>query len=458
MKLNLLIVEDELIVAANIKSVLLTAGHTICGVARSVRSALDILQNHRPDMVLIDIYLKGEMSGIDLAFQLNEKNIPFVYISANSSREVLEDAKATGPYGFIVKPFREKDLLISLDIAWYRHEFHLQNKPIPYKNSTSPTLGEAAENGIIGRAPLLNTAIMQAKQVANTDTSVLLLGESGTGKEQLARYIHYLSGRRLKPFITVNCAALPPHLFESELFGHEKGSFTDAFEKKIGKFEQADEGTIFLDEIGELPGSLQVKLLRVLQEKEIQRIGGNQLISINVRIIAATNRVLEKEIADGRFRPDLYYRLYVFPITMPPLRERSEDIPLLTEHFIRAYATKIGKVVTEISTTALVDMMQYQWPGNIRELQNLVERAVLMSTDTCIHKIPLPEKTDIPQTVAAPLPKTMEEMERDHIMEVLKYCNYKLSGPGGAAEILNVSPAVLSTRIKKLGIIKTHFY
>jgi len=292
--------------------------------------------------------------------------------------------------------------------------------------------------------------------VARSETSVLLLGETGTGKEKIAECIHMLSSKKARPFVKVNCAALPSTLIESELFGHEKGAFTGAMEKRIGKFEQANGGTIFLDEIGEMPVEMQVKFLRVLQEKEIERIGGKETLKIDVRIIAATNRVLEREIAEGRFRMDLYYRLSVFPITLPPLRERKEDIPLLANHFLVYYSRKLGKQINNITSDALNKLIQYDWPGNIRELENVIERSVLLTAKNIISDIVLPESQKrVP--VSGPI-KTIEENERDYIISVLRKCKGKISGPGGAAELLNINVSTLNSRIKKLGIKKEHYF
>ncbi len=257
-------------------------------------------------------------------------------------------------------------------------------------------------------------------QVAPTDTSVLILGESGTGKERIADSIHNLSPRKNKPFVRVNCAVLPSTLIESELFGHEKGAFTGAFDKRIGKFEKADKGTIFLDEIGEMPLDLQVKLLRVLQEKYIERIGSKDVTKVDVRIIAAINHKLEKEVAEGRFRLDLYYRLNVFPIELPTLRERTEDIPDLAYHFINYYNRKAGKKITELSDKVMKDMTSYDWPGNIRELENLIERSVLLTKGTVIENISLPVvKKEISNTQDLHI-KTIHENERDYVIAVLK--------------------------------------
>jgi transcriptional regulator with GAF, ATPase, and Fis domain len=295
-------------------------------------------------------------------------------------------------------------------------------------------------------------------QVAPSDTSVLILGESGTGKEKIADCIHNLSPRKGKPFIKVNCAALPATLIESELFGHEKGAFTGADDKRTGKFERANGGTIFLDEVGEMPVGLQVKLLRVLQEKEIERIGGRDTIKVDVRIIAATNKNLEKEVADGHFRLDLYYRLNVFPVTLPALRDRKEDIPALAYHFMNYYNHKAGKKISGIAEKVLRKMMTYNWPGNIRELEHLIERSVLLAKGTVIEDILLPtvEKKDgiaVPEDNSM---KTIVENERDYIISVLKKCNGRIWGPGAAAEILNINPSTLKSKMKKLGIKKEY--
>lgn len=269
-----------------------------------------------------------------------------------------------------------------------------------------------------------------------------------------------MSTRKDKPFVKVNCAALPATLIESELFGHEKGAFTGAHEKRIGKFEKADKGTIFLDEIGEMPIELQVKLLRVLQEKEIERIGGVETIKTDVRVIAATNKNLEKEVAEGRFRLDLYYRLNVFPILLPSLRDRTEDIPALAYHFMDHYNLKSAKKISGFSDDALKKMMAYDWPGNIREMENLIERSVLLAKGNIIEHLPLtiPQKARDESTTDAFRIKTIQENERDYIMSVLKISNGRIWGAGGAAEILNIPPSTLKSKMKKLGIKKGYIH
>jgi DNA-binding NtrC family response regulator len=320
---KILIVEDEFIVAYDLKIMLTKAGYLVAGIATSVERARQLIEQKKPDWVLLDIILKGDETGIDLARELLQKRIPFLFISANTDQTTLEAAKATQPYGFLVKPFRERDLFVMLDIARYRYGIEMGYiNDTPSENQKSVVEIE----GIIGNSKVLLDSLAKIKIVAPTNTSVIILGESGTGKERVAQAIHQQSARKNQPLVTINCAALPFNLIESELFGHEKGAFTGANQKRIGKFEQAHGGTIFLDEIGELPLDAQVKLLRVLQEKEIERIGSDTTIKVDVRIIAATNRNLEQEVSEGRFRLDLYYRLNVFPIALPALRERKEDI------------------------------------------------------------------------------------------------------------------------------------
>lgn len=639
---KILIVEDQFVEAKYLQSMLEKAGYTVCGIARSVVAAREIIAKEKPSLVLLDIFLSGKLTGIDLAGELKEEDLAFIYLSANSNEETLNAAKATQPYGFLVKPFREKDLLIALEIAFYRHEqsneamwrmemkvqkalqqiavnpggwstkllaaanvlqqlipfdclsvkfkpveasvfsgclflragfdeyqtigIHelstisrlkvadieqlLKNTPAddgagwyngpdftglfqkhPMKALLAKTFGfssnmvlpflspdnftfslsffrktpdgynaeklnslfrlqqpmlavmgsisrqdkkealamhyqpaapaQAAKESlacfrdIIGNSPALLNVMDLINQVAPTGTSVLILGESGTGKEKIAGCIHACSDRHGQPFVKINCAALPPTLIESELFGHEKGAFTGATERRIGKFEQADKGTIFLDEIGELSLELQVKLLRVLQEREVERVGSRQVLKIDVRIIAATNRNLEKEVATGKFRLDLYYRLNVFPILLPALRERIEDIPALTAHFIQHFNRKTGKKVSGISEKLAKKLASYSWPGNIRELEHQIERAVLLCKGTVIEDIFLPEFIREPENqLADNRTKTIQENERDHILSVLKKCNGKIWGPGAAAEMLNLPPSTLKSRMEKLGIKK----
>ena len=633
---KILIVEDEFIVAHDLQMILQRAGYQVVGIADSVKNAQAILEKHQVDLVLLDIYLKGRLTGIDLAYDLMKSQIPFIYVSANSNEKVLEAAKSTCPYGFIVKPYRERDILLSIDIARYRKEnsnnmkmsserfmqdfivdismksltwqkkilaiaaafqpyipfdfialsgiakdgkryseigitrknfdqydlftaneflkyaglsraeydtinqlvpettadaiyigddFEGVKKAAPMKNLIATTYHLYSnlvktfylENGdqisfsfysrteniyqpahmellnflsgtlekklvhiielekagtetvlhqesgnypvakknfenIIGKSTALLSVLDKIKIVSPTDTSVLITGESGTGKEEVAKSLHRLSYRSAKPIVAVNCAALPADLIESILFGHEKGSFTGAVNTRIGKFEEANGGTIFLDEIGEMPFDLQAKLLRALQEKEIERIGGKQPIKVDLRIIAATNLNLEKEIAKGRFRLDLFYRLNVFPIHVPPLCRRKTDIPLLAEYFVQKHAKAVGKNITEIPADFIDRLMLYDWPGNIRELEHVILRSVLLSSNGKLNPDHLELGTKNEEPLSQNGIKTIIDNERDHIIRVLELCKGKVAGSGGAAELLGIPATTLSSKIKKLDI------
>ncbi len=303
---------------------------------------------------------------------------------------------------------------------------------------------------IISLSDKLKKVLQKVEQVASTDASVLILGETGTGKELLARAVHNISERRKRPLVKVNCAAIPVNLVESELFGHEKGAFTGALTRKIGRFELADGGTIFLDEIGDLSPDLQAKLLRVLQEGEFERLGSTHVTKVDVRIIAATHRDLEKAIIEGDFREDLYYRLNVFPIVLPPLRERKDDIPLLARHFVVKYSGKIGKTIEVIPQKVIDTLIGYNWPGNVRELENIIERAVIISRGYHLELGDWLTGKKSRQTESHLL--TLEELERKHITETLESNGWRVSGNKGAAKILGIKPTTLEARMKKLGI------
>ncbi|OOG76852.1 hypothetical protein B0E43_06920 [Algoriphagus sp. A40] len=311
---------------------------------------------------------------------------------------------------------------------------------------------------IIGSSGPMKEVYEKLETVSKTDTSILIMGETGTGKELLARAIHNCSGRKRRLMVKVNCASIPENLIESELFGHEKGAFTGAHERRIGKFELANQGTLFLDEIGELPLHLQPKLLRALQELEFERVGGQNTIKTDVRIIAATNRNLEKAVYEGSFRSDLYYRLNVFPIVIPPLRDRKEDISPLAAHFLHKYSQKTGRNVTAISSSAMKSLLAYSWPGNVRELEHLIERSVLLCKGSILKSVVLPTEMGLSNVaVSGPeILKTHEENERDHILHVLERCGGKIFGKGGAAETLGLNVSTLNSKIKKLGIQKAN--
>jgi formate hydrogenlyase transcriptional activator len=309
---------------------------------------------------------------------------------------------------------------------------------------------------VIGRSAGLKKILKRVEEVAGTDSSVLITGETGTGKELIARAIHQLGKRKHRALIKVNCAALPVGLIENELFGHEKGAFTGAISKKIGRFELADGGTIFLDEIGDLPQEVQAKLLRVLQEHEFERIGSTQTIKVNVRVIAATNRNLEKAVRQNSFRADLYYRLNVFPIHLPPIRERKEDIPLLTRFFVNKHMIRMGKRIEEIDRETMSRLRAYSWPGNIRELENIIERAVILCKgpsleieDELLPSLDLPDQEENQ-------PLTLEKVEREHILKILEKTRWVVDGQKGAAKILKLHPSTLRSRMQKLGIQRDH--
>jgi formate hydrogenlyase transcriptional activator len=310
---------------------------------------------------------------------------------------------------------------------------------------------EQVFEGIVGGSAALQRVLRQVEVVAPTDSGVLILGETGTGKELIARAIHNLSARRDRPFIKLNCAAIPSGLLESELFGHEKGAFTGAIMRKAGRFEAADKGTLFLDEVGDIPLELQPKLLRVLQEHEFERLGSTRTQQVDVRVIAATHRDLKQMVENGEFRSDLYYRLHVFPLPVPPLRERGEDVPLLVRHFVDEYARRMNRRIETIPPRAIRALRSYSWPGNVRELQNFIERAVILSPGSVLHPPVSELKEAVIQTPGSE-PRTLEEMEREHVMRAVRASNWVIGGPNGAAARLGMKRTTLAYRIRKLNI------
>jgi len=307
---------------------------------------------------------------------------------------------------------------------------------------------------IIGSSPALESVLEQVERVAPTDSTVLIQGETGTGKELIARAIHNLSSRFGRPFIKLNCAAIPFDLLESELFGHEKGAFTGAIAQKIGRFELADKGTLFLDEVGDIPLALQPKLLRVLQEQEFERLGSGRTHQVDVRLVAATHRNLAEMVKRSEFRSDLYYRLNVFPVSLPPLRARRADIPALVEHFVEIYARRMNKQIDHVSPETMAALASYQWPGNIRELQNFIERSLILTSGNVLES-PLASLRSAPEAESLG-PVTMEEAERDHIRKTLEQTGWVVSGPNGAAARLGIKRSTLYFRMQKLGISRTN--
>ena len=446
-------------------------------VAEDGESAIGRACYAHPDLILLDVVMP-EMDGFDTCRRLKEheetKHIPIIFMTALSDTESKVKGFELGAVDYITKPFQQEEARarVSLHLKLLHTQRMLQQqnqelqKEIDAHRRTKATvhyldaeLKSVQDFGeIIGNSTSLRTVLGQVAQMAETDCTGLIIGETGTGKELIARAIHERSPRRGKPLIKVNCAAIPKDLFESEFFGHEKGAFTGATTRRLGRFELANGGTLFLDETGELPLDIQAKLLRVLQEQEFERVGGQTTQRVDVRIIAATNRNLQDRVTSKEFREDLYYRLNVFPLEIPPLRERQEDISLLVRHFILKYSNKYKKTITEISDDALSKLLHYSWPGNIRELENVIERAVILSRGTeleegdWIPRLITDKSSRETSPFSSNTTRTLEDMEREHISSVLESTNWRVSGSGGAAEILGLNRTTLEARMKKLGI------
>jgi formate hydrogenlyase transcriptional activator len=361
----------------------------------------------------------------------------FLQLVANQVAVAVENALA---FQEIEAAFREIQAL--------KDKLAKENAYLEEEVRTEHNFGE-----IVGESAALRRVLKEVETVAPTGSTVLIRGETGTGKELIARALHELSPRRDRTFVKLNCAAIPTGLLESELFGHEKGAFTGAISQKVGRFELAHQGTLLLDEVGDIPPELQPKLLRVLQEQEFERLGGTKTIKVDVRLVAATHRDLARLVADGRFREDLYYRLNVFPLVLPPLRERRDDIPRLVRHFTQRFARRMGRRIETIPTAVMDALVRYPWPGNIRELQNVIERAVILSPGPSLQ-VPPGDLQPVPAQTRAPAaaPSTLADAERDHILGVLRETGWVLSGPDGAAARLGMKRTTLQSKLKKLGI------
>ena len=454
---TVLIVDDEPLNVDLLEQELSAAGYRTVS-AGSGEEALASAAKTGPDLVLLDVMMNG-IDGYETCRRLkageSTRAIPVIFLTA--LHDTFEKVRAfnAGAVDYVTKPFESEELLarVGTHIA-LRREIEAHGKS---KATIRLLLDEShpGHGSLIGKSPRLQRVREQIAQVAPTDSTVLIQGETGTGKELVARAIHDQSSRRDRPLIKINCAALPRELVESELFGHEKGAFTGAVQQRRGRFELADGGTLFLDEVGELPPEAQAKLLRVLQEREFERVGGTRILRVDVRVIAATNRDLHAEVGASRFRADLYYRLNVFPIVLPPLRERREDIPLLLRHAAAATARKLGRATDGISPAFIERASAYDWPGNIRELENLVERALIMSCDGMLDASDL---LVVPVRAVGAAPTgavTLEEVERDHIRRTLDATSWKIEGDHGAARVLGLKPSTLRGRMRKLGIRKT---
>ncbi|GAA3604443.1 sigma-54 dependent transcriptional regulator [Flavivirga amylovorans] len=453
---KLLVVEDEFVIAQDLRRICTNLGYVIMGMARSVKEALSQIEMERPDLILLDIKVEGKLTGIDLAHIIDKKlQIPYIYVTSYSDSDILNQMNATNPVGYILKPFDERDIRVALEIGYSKI-----NDRIVSKNSKKAISAvNESDFPIIGESKSIKDALKKVSQVASTDVTVLIHGETGTGKELFMQAVQKMSNRNDKILIKVNCAALPVNLIESVLFGHEKGSFTGATEKRIGKFELADGGTIFLDEIGELPLSSQAKLLRCLQEKEIETVGGSVSKKVDIRIIAATNKDLAEEVRIGNFRADLFFRLNIFPIYVPPLRDREDDIILLANFFLKNVTDKMQKNVNLISSKTMEDFKRYNWPGNVRELQHCIERGVILAESNEVSiTIENPNLKGYARHHEEFQLKSFEETERELIVQTLNYCKGKIRGKDGAAEILKMHPNTLDFRIKKLGIKKSIYH
>jgi len=409
--------------------------------------ALDMALSKDYDLVIVDLSLPG-IGGLEILRNIKESkpDVPVVMITGYASMKSALQALKLGAYDYLTKPFK-------LDYVQRIAEHAVERKRLIYENKylqEELRLRYGFDN-IVGLTPSAQQAYLLAAQVADSNASVLILGETGTGKEYIARAIHYQSQRAGGPFIKVSCAALPESLLESELFGHEKGAFTGAITRRIGRFEMADGGTLFLDEIGDTTLSTQIKLLRVLQEKQFERVGGSETLTVDVRIIAATNKDLQKAIAAKEFREDLYYRLNVITINLPPLRERPEDIPRFVEHFVEKYAKETSKAIDGISSDAMAALQAYAWPGNIRELENCIERAVILCNGrTILRRHILLGSDSVPQVSSStPRLRPLRDMERDHIRYVLNECG---NNQTRAASILGIDRKTLRNKIREYGL------
>jgi DNA-binding NtrC family response regulator len=452
---TILIVEDKDSMAQMLKETLETEGYEVI-IARDGAEGIKKIKESKIDVVLTDLKLPKK-DGLEVLKASKEENplIPVIVMTAFGSIETAVAAMKLGAYDFITKPLDTDHLLVLIRRSLENQRLITENMLL--KDKLSHQLGMPT---IIGKSPKMFEVATNIQKVAPAKTSVLLLGESGTGKELFARAIHFLSLRKDYPFIPINCVAIPRELLESELFGHEKGSFTGAVDRKLGKFELADRGTIFLDEIGEMDMALQSKLLRTLQEGEIERVGGTKPIKVDVRIIAATNKNLEAAVADKSFREDLYYRLSVFPITIPALRERKEDIPALVEHFITKYSAEMKISKKNIIPDAMDTLKSYPWKGNARELENVIERALILCDGDTIMQEHLRLNPSISQDTAPQnilLDGTLDEVARAALrtaesLRIKKALEDTHGNKSKAAEILKVSYKTLLTKIKEYGI------
>ncbi|UCB45026.1 MAG: sigma-54-dependent Fis family transcriptional regulator [Spirochaetota bacterium] len=444
---NILVIDDDEAMRDSCKQALSRDGNRV-EVAKDGLIGLDMLKKEAFDLVILDLKMPG-LDGMDVlnAIKKDDPESIVIVITGYATIESAVEAMKRGAYDFVPKPFEPDSLRMIVKRALEKRKLALEN--VLLKDELMEHLGSKA---IIGQSKSMKKVEDLVLKVSPTDSTVLILGESGTGKELIARAIHYHSSRKDKPFVVVDCGSLVENLFESELFGHIKGSFTGATETKYGRFELANGGTLFFDEIGNIGMNIQTKLLRVLQEREIMKVGSSQVIKVDVRLIAATNKDLQKEVKDGIFREDLFYRLSVVPIALPPLRERREDIPLLANEFLKIYNNKRKKNIRAITNRAMNALVEYDWPGNVRELENAIERAVVLSEGDLIEPEDLfyyglavdsTSKTKTGETLL------LIDVEREHIIKTFKRFNGQISR---AAEALGIDRKTLRFKLKKYGI------
>ncbi|HXF92680.1 MAG TPA: sigma-54 dependent transcriptional regulator [Nitrospiraceae bacterium] len=453
MKKRVLLIDDEPRVRASLKMVLEPTYDVI--TAADAQEGLDLFRRESPNLVLLDVIMPGT-DGLTVlqAMRAEDRSIPVIMLTGTKSVKTAVDAMKLGASDYLSKPFDVEELRIVVARTLESHDLEREVRYL-----RAQVVNRYAFHNLIGKSPAMQEIYAKIEQVADSRTTVLITGESGTGKELVARALHYNSSRRDRPFIALNCAALPETLIESELFGHEKGSFTDATARRVGQFELANSGSLFLDEIGDLSPVTQAKLLRVLQEREFTRIGGVQPIKVDVRIIAATNKNLDDLVRRGTFREDLYYRINVISLYLPPLRERGEDIPLLAKHFLDKRIEEEKRPPQEFSKEAIELLSRYPWPGNVRELENVVEQALLWSQGATIlpEHLPTSLRSDSrssslrEDTLAGrlSLEKAVMEFEREIILDALKRTNYVQTH---AANLLGISRRMLKYRMDTLGI------
>ena len=440
---RILIVDDENVVRDSLGKWFEEEGYSV-DTATTARDALLKLPTQRWDVALVDIKMPG-MDGLELQRKIREVDpgILVIIMTGYAAVETAVQALKDGAYDYITKPFDPDDLA------------HLVRKALEHRRTKEEnvrlreSLATTQSVELVGKSPVMQQVAELIRTVAVTDTTVLIRGESGTGKELVAQAIHNLSPRRYMPMVVIHCGALTETLLESELFGHEKGAFTGALYRKKGKFEVAEGGTVFLDEISDISLKTQTDLLRVLQEREITRVGGTQTIKVDFRAIAATNRDLETLVKEGIFRPDLYYRLNVFSIDLPPLRERREDIPLLAAHFLEKYARAMNKRFTSLSRAALDKLVDYDWPGNVRELENAIERALVVGREPELQGADLP--LSLQSGPGLPAGPSLDDVERAHILKTLEACDWNQTR---AAKVLEIDRVTLYNKIKKYGFKK----